>query len=311
MGAVAAAATWPFAGLYGLATRARNRRFDRGRSVTRVPVPVVSVGNLSVGGTGKTPLAGWLMAHFAARGHRPGLLLRGYGEDEVELHRRWSAGGVVVADADRVVGAGRAIEEGADVLVLDDGFQHRRLARDLDLVLLSAEQHGAVRTGRLLPRGPLRERGQGLRRAHAIIVTHRVTDPTATKAWAGETAPGVPVFAARLRPSGWMTLEGEPTPAPEAPVVALSSVADPRTFWAMLAELGVEVEDTRAYGDHYQYGPRDLEHLGAWSAGRPIATTEKDAVKLAGLGNVYVLGLEVDFGEDLPRVVAMLDGLGR
>jgi len=108
-----------------------------------------------------------------------------------------------------------------------------------------------------------------------------------------------------------LTLDGRDTAAPEGPVVALSSVADPHTFWAMLEDAGLHLEDTKAYGDHYVYRPGDLRELEAWAAGRPIVTTEKDAVKLAGLSGVWVLRLAVDFGEDQPKVAALLEGLGR
>ncbi len=290
-------------------TALRNRHYDRHRQEPAVGVPVVSVGNLTVGGTGKTPIAGWVMSFLRERGRRPGLVLRGYGNDEVALHRRWSQDGIVIVNPDRRAGARAAVAAGADVVVLDDGFQHRRLHRDLDLVLVSAEQHRAVARGRVLPRGPLREPERALRRADAVIITHRVSDPVPTRTWVQEHAPGVEVLSAALNPAGWTTLSGGSVSPPEGPVVALSSVAIPTTFWALLEGQGIATADTKAYPDHHDYTAQDIQEILAWADGRTLVTTEKDAVKLAATeaGDWRVLMLDVDFGPDLDRVTALIE----
>lgn len=166
----------PAAWLYGCAIALRNRRFDRHAAASHAaPVPVISVGNLTVGGVGKTPMVIELVHRLIALGRRPAVLTRGYGArpgraaDEVLELRSALPDTPVVVDADRVRGAAAAALQGADVVVLDDGFQHRRLRRDLDLVLVDALNPWGG--GRLLPAGRLREPLASLRRAHAVIIT--------------------------------------------------------------------------------------------------------------------------------------------
>jgi len=163
---LAAPAEW----LFGAAVRRRNRAYDRRGGERVAGLVVVSVGNLSVGGTGKTPVSAWLARLLRERGAETVLLARGYGEDELLLHRRWNPEVSVVADPDRLRGARTALRGGAAAAVLDDGFQHRALARDADVVLLSAEEGPP---GHLLPRGPFREPLAALARADAVVVTRR------------------------------------------------------------------------------------------------------------------------------------------
>lgn len=171
----------PAEGLWRLVTRLRNRRYERTGGVDVEGVDVLSVGNLAVGGTGKTPVAAWFVDVLVELGRRPALLLRGYGADEVQLHRSWSSDVPVLTGADRVQSARRARAAGADSAVLDDGFQHRRLARSLDVVLLAAED---PLPAPVLPRGPYREPPTALRRADVVIVTRRSDDPAAARSCA-------------------------------------------------------------------------------------------------------------------------------
>src|SRR5215203_5981946 len=158
------AALWPAEQIYAAAVRLRGAMYGHGLlEVTNAPVPVLAVGNVSVGGTGKTPIAAWAVAQLRERGGRPAVVLRGYGGDEPLVHRALNPDALVVCDPDRVRGARTAHAEGADCVVLDDAFQHRRLARTADWVLVSAERF--ERTGRLLPAGPLRESWRELERA--------------------------------------------------------------------------------------------------------------------------------------------------
>ncbi len=144
----------PLSWVFGAATGLRNVLFDHGVLDSQaVGVPVVSVGNLSVGGTGKTPVSAWVAAELQAAGARPAIVMRGYGDDERYVHARINPAVPVVTNPDRVAGAREAVAAGATMIVLDDAFQHRRVQRDLDLVLVAAEQGGA---GRLLRAGPLR-----------------------------------------------------------------------------------------------------------------------------------------------------------
>ena len=165
--------------LFGAVVRVRNALYDRGwLPARRAPLPVVSVGNLTVGGTGKTPVAAWIVRRLSERGHRPALVSRGYGRDELALHGRWNPAVPVVASPDRAGAAREAARRGADVAVLDDGFQHRRLARDADVVLLAAEERFP---GRMLPAGPYREPSRALRRADLIVVTRKAAPESAAE----------------------------------------------------------------------------------------------------------------------------------
>ena len=135
----------PIALAYGGAMRVRAAAYRHGwLASARLPLPSVAVGNLSIGGAGKTPLAAWIAARFAARGIRPGILLRGYGADEPLVLARLVPGAIVVTDPDRMAGAARARGAGAEVLVLDDAYQHLRVARDLNIAVVSAESAEAA-----------------------------------------------------------------------------------------------------------------------------------------------------------------------
>jgi tetraacyldisaccharide 4'-kinase len=172
MARTARAALLPLELAYGGITRLRGKLYDTGLLSTRAAsIPVLSVGNLSVGGTGKTPLSAWLADELAARGGRPAIVLRGYGGDEQEVHRVLNPGIAVVASPDRAAGVERAAAQGCDVAVLDDAFQHRRAARTADIVLVSAESWTERR--HLLPAGPWREPLAALRRASLVVVTRK------------------------------------------------------------------------------------------------------------------------------------------
>ena len=140
---------------YRAAIAARNAAYDHGWATSAVlPLPALSIGNISVGGTGKTPVAAWMAERLHTAGETPGIVLRGYGDDEADVHAMLNPSLVVIADADRVAGARAAHSRGCDVLVLDDAFQHRRARRDVDVVLASAD---VPWTTHCLPAGPLRE----------------------------------------------------------------------------------------------------------------------------------------------------------
>ncbi len=169
--------------LYRAVIAARNRRFDRGIGVHRVGVPVISIGNLSVGGTGKTPMVMHVLGVLLRAGLSPCVAMRGYtarghgdaAPDETDAYRRAFPHVPIVARPDRIVGVRALLADaaiGVDRVVLDDGFQHRQIARDLDIVLVDATPGRSVFEDRLLPRGWLREPPSALRRAAAVVLTH-------------------------------------------------------------------------------------------------------------------------------------------
>ena len=268
------------------------------------PLPVVSVGNLTVGGTGKTPFVGWLVRVLVNAGYQPAVAMRGHGGDESLLHARWNPEARVHVHRNRLQAAQAAAAEGADVVVLDDGFQHLRLARDLDLVLLAAEQRFP---GPTLPRGPYREPPAALRRADWVIVTRRVASAATAglvEAAARAAAPQARIARARLVARGWQDLEGHPAEAPPGDVLAVAGVAGPEAFSVLLGRALEGCVELLPYADHHRYGLVDVERIGQRAAGRTVVVTEKDAVKLRPHAptlpdvRVLALGVELDRGAD-------------
>ncbi len=281
----------PFAGAYWAVMKLRAAR---GRAdAVRLPLPTIAVGNLSVGGTGKTPLAAWIADYCVARGRTPGILLRGYGGDEPLVHRRLVPQAVVIANPDRVAGAVAARAQGARVLVLDDAYQLLGVERDLNIAVVSAES--AAASPWPLPAGPWREGRDALGRADLIVVTRRCASAEAARALAdrlgrrsaGEGTPGTPatpVCTARLavthlegmRSGGRQELEV----LAGRRVTAAAGIADPESFAAQLGTAGASVQLV-AYQDHHAYRREDLERLVRVAAGGDyVVVTEKDAVKL-------------------------------
>ena len=178
----------PLAGLWKAAVGLRNIGFDRGWITSHeLPLPAVAVGNLSVGGSGKTPIASWIAAHYVAQGIVPGILLSGYGRDEILVHRERVPEARVVANPDRIAAGLEAQAEGAGVLVLDDAYQLRQVWRDFNIAVVSAETSRAVRWS--LPAGPWREGVASLRRANALIVTRKRADASVAAGLAASLAP--------------------------------------------------------------------------------------------------------------------------
>lgn len=304
----------------------------------RVAAPVVSVGNLTVGGAGKTPVTRWLVDELLRRGARPAVLHGGYAADEPALHARWHPGVPVVAERDRRAGARRALDAGATVLVLDDGFQHRRLARDLDIVLVAAERWSA--RPRLLPRGPWREAPAALARADVVVVTRRTAAPEAASAVAAELgrfAPRAVPAVVALRAAGWLRWRGgapaEPGPgaveldasrragpngaatgtaaavgAPRG--VAVSGIAEPGAFLTQARASGAVLTGSLEFRDHHEYTAEDAQRIAA--AGAAVLTTAKDAVKLEALlpgVELWVLEQEVAVEAGAADLASALDDL--
>jgi tetraacyldisaccharide 4'-kinase len=295
-------ATWlllPLSALYGTVLSARNHYFERVKSaVKRTPVPVISIGNITVGGTGKTPLVIEVVRRLRAWQRRPVILTRGYrgraGElaDEVHEFHASVADVPVVVDPDRVRGAASGQREyQADCLVLDDGFQHRRLGRNLDLVLIDALNPWGG--GQVLPAGRLREPLRGLRRASAFVIT-RANQVDAVRidsiiAQLRRSAGDKPIFSAAIEPVS-ITLSSGETLAPDVlrgqRVFGVAGIGNPQTFTRLLSTLTQEPSSLRTLPDHYRYAPPDATALAAEAtrAGAAlVVTTRKDWVKLAPL----------------------------
>jgi tetraacyldisaccharide 4'-kinase len=307
---------------YRLVIAVRNAWYDAGRGVRHPGAPVISVGNITVGGTGKTPMTVWLAQYLATLGLTPAVLSRGYkaadrhAADELALIRRRCPASVTVADSDRVAAARRAVaDHAADLLVLDDGFQHRRLARDLDLVLIDATCPFGY--GRLLPRGLLREPLPNLRRAGVIVITR--ADQVAPAALdnlrdqLARLAPGAPILRAVHRIDTFTTLTGDPAPAPPAARLLLfAGIARPTAFERSMRDAGYLPAATCWFDDHHTYTAADLaalERRAAETHAEFLVTTEKDAVKLAALNIATAIPLRVvrvafDFLDDDATILA-------
>ncbi len=317
---------------YAAALRLRSEAYAAGlfRS-RRLPRPVVSVGNLTVGGTGKTPMAVHLARWFMGRGKRVAILSRGYGGslegktrivtdgreiflspeeagDEPYLMAFSLPGAMVVIGTDRYRAGCLALERlEPDIFILDDGFQHLRLERDLNILLLGCAR--PFGNGRTLPAGALREPVSAAGRADLIIFTRCTSKnpPLST---------GKPWCAASHRLTGVIPLEGGVT-QPLSSLgglkgVAFAGIAEPAAFFGSLQREGLDPAATHAFPDHCRYGETEIAallKLRDECSADYLITTGKDAVKLAPyrerLGNVYAAGLELEFADPGPLHAAL------
>lgn len=279
------------AAVYGIAVWLRAAGFRCGLyRVRRCRVPVISIGNLTTGGTGKTPLVAWLAGWCRSQGWQAGLLSRGYrsdesgNNDEKRLLDQLCPGVPHLQQPDRVSAARTAIDEHhCNVLLLDDGFQHRRLHRNLDLVLIDATCPFGY--GRLLPRGLLREPPSALARSSLVVLTRaeqvtpeeRETLHDRLVQLAGHDR----VVAVAFRATGLINSIGETgslEQALELPVAAFCGIGNPAAFFNSL-----ETVVTRSFDDHHTYTDDDLDSLGRWAnehGARALVTTRKDLVKI-------------------------------
>ncbi|HEX8201339.1 MAG TPA: tetraacyldisaccharide 4'-kinase [Isosphaeraceae bacterium] len=308
---------------YRVGVAVRNRSFDRGgKAVHHVPVPVVSVGNLTLGGTGKTPTVEWVARWFRTRDVRVAILSRGYGQaeginDEGRVLEENLPDVPHLQDPDRVRSARIAVAElETELIVLDDGFQHRRLGRDLDLVLLDALDPFGL--GRMFPRGLLREPVASLRRAGVVVLSRADLVDEATRRairTEAERRAGPLAWAeARHAPRDLIDADGRSSPLdrlPDRPVAAFCGIGNPAGFRRTLEGMGIAVVGFRTFPDHHAYSRRDVEELAGWVRDRGAGlalTTQKDLVKLrtATLGSVPLCALRI--GLDVLSGESVLDG---
>lgn len=313
---------------YAAGVGVRNWRYDGGKRSLRVPVPAVCVGNLTLGGTGKTPMVEYVARVFREAEKQVAILSRGYGiaaggNDEALVLEENLPDVPHLQGADRVALANTAIEElESEVLVLDDGFQHRRLYRDLDIVLLDATR--PIHREYLFPRGLLRESVNGLKRAGFAVFTRcdqvSAESLAEQRAWLTERFPALPQATCVHRPTELLGPNGA-TESVELLkgklVVGFCGIGNPDSFRRTLTDLGATVIDFRTYPDHHAYTREDVDALRAWAGKLPadavIATTQKDWVKLriGELANrpLWAVRVGVEFISGEPELRAKLEGV--
>ncbi len=254
----------------------------------RSKATVICVGNLTLGGAGKTPVSIAILERLRARGVEAHALSRGYGGSkrgplrvERERHTYRQVGdeplllarmGPTWVAKSKIAGAKAAVRQGAEALVMDDGFQNPTLAKDLSLVLIDAE--AGLGNGRVFPAGPLRENARGaLKRADAVVVVSAGPEPDMRAAWRNYLPQGTPVLIASLQPSA---------PPPPSPVFAFAGIARPQKFFDALMRAGADLKATTTFPDHHVYTKADLANLrdNARRRNALLLTTEKDLVRI-------------------------------
>ncbi|MDQ6651216.1 MAG: tetraacyldisaccharide 4'-kinase, partial [Acidobacteriota bacterium] len=318
-------------------------------TVSKLPVPVVSVGNVTTGGTGKTPLVEWVCSAIASLGLHAGeregkeicVLTRGYGRSNPKTQVVVSNGAELLAGereagdepfllAENLVGiaavisnsnraaAGRwAIEKWTtEVFVLDDGFQHLPLSRDLDIVIVDATNPWGG--GGLLPYGRLRESPRCLSRADCVVITRaeQVPDLTTIKEAVQQFVGEAPIFSSRMLTSGIRRVDcasGDRQGALTQPVGAFCGVGNPESFFEHLRREGLQLAFTRTFADHHRYKQSEFDTLvkdAVAQGARSLITTAKDAIKLKSFNfgiPCYVLEIEILIDEE-ERLVEIIRG---
>jgi len=293
--------------LYSGSMHLRNRYYDNPDNRLSVDLPVISIGNLTWGGTGKTPIVAWLARYLVEKGRKPAIVSRGYGGqagrgpvtvsrgqgplcsaevcgDEPFWLAKTLAGVSIYCGSDRQAGATAARAAGDDVVILDDGFQHRRLSRDLDIVLVDSSQ--PFGNGKLIPAGVLREPLHGLARADVILLTRSTVSDTharledTIRRYNAE----VPILLSGHRAAGFIDLQGSEAARPSR-AVAFCGIGNPERFRQDLQALGIEIVSFHARRDHQRYRTEEIDTLArlASQSGAMLVTTEKDLARLSSL----------------------------
>jgi tetraacyldisaccharide 4'-kinase len=314
---------------YRIAIAARNLGYDTGvlRS-HRLRVPVISVGNVTTGGTGKTPLVIWLCRMLESKHRKAAILTRGYkarsgtAGDEPAMLARACPQTRVIVDADRVRGGARAIDEyEADVLVMDDGFQHRRLKRDLDIVAIDATRPFGY--DRVLPAGLLREPKEAIRRAHAVVITRydnvTIGEIDRLVAEIQNINPNAAIAKARhshpcARTISRVDIAMEDVRAKK--VFAFCGIGNPEAFLNRLRDDGIDIAGSMIYNDHHEFIASDIDDIcnaARKAQAELILSTEKDWVKTAlfilekkDITFAYMV-LELEFSEGTAKIERLVD----
>jgi tetraacyldisaccharide 4'-kinase len=337
----------PLSAIYGAVTRTRLAAYRRGLFLTsKLPVPVISVGNMTTGGTGKTPLVEWVCRTLAGAGASEGrkicVLTRGYGRANPEtqvvvsngdellagereagdepflLARNLLGIAAVISNPNRVTAGKWAIENlDAKLFVLDDGFQHLRLARDLNIVTIDATNPWGG--GGLLPYGRLREPMSGLSRADCVVITRadQAEDLTSMKQAVQRLVGEAPIFTSRMLTSGIKRVDGEvfdKATLVSQPVGAFCGVGNPESFFTHLSREGYHVAFTHAFADHHHYKQSELDALVEEAKAHGVSvfmTTAKDAIKLRSFNMglpCSVLEIRISIDEEAHLVEVIRDG---
>jgi len=322
---------WPFSVLYGWIVRTRVWLYQAGwLKQKRLKAPVISVGNLTVGGTGKTPMVIWLAEKFLAEGKRVAILSRGYRgkkgtSDEIELMKFRLQGRVSFGVGKNRFAEGKRLEsrQPVDIFLLDDGFQHLQLARDLDILLMDSSC--SLHAEWLLPAGPLREPLSSMARANLVVFTRAETVPGTMEAI--RKLSKFPVFAASTSLLGFRRLGGDiPLQTKEkigaGPFFAFCGLGNPDAFFHDLRNWGLAICGQTTFPDHHRYTLRDVSLIteaGKTARASAFVTTEKDAQNLSpqsfGELPVYICSIEfevspeADFRNILNQIVASRSGV--
>jgi tetraacyldisaccharide 4'-kinase len=311
---------WPASKLYGIGVSLRTQLYASGLlKKTRLKATVISVGNLSVGGTGKTPLVIWLAEKLLEQGQRVAILTRGYrgtagSSDEVEVMRLRLQNRVVFGVGKNRFAEGQRIEshQAIDIFLLDDGFQHLQLARDLDIVLIDASR---PMTQQLLPAGPMREPLSALTRAGIIIFTR--TENTAGAKEAIQRLANLPIFSASTRLVGFRRLDDEGSLQTVAelrsgPFFVFCGIGNPEAFVRDLQRWGITPAGHMFFADHHRYTLEDvqaIEQAARRVGASGLLTTEKDSCNLSGLTfpslPVYVSVIDMEMSGETDFLAAI------
>jgi tetraacyldisaccharide 4'-kinase len=311
---------WPASKLYGIGVSLRTQLYASGLlKQKRLKATVISVGNLSVGGTGKTPLVIWLAEKLLEQGQRVAILTRGYrgtagSSDEVEVMRSRLQNRVVFGVGKNRFAEGQRIEshQAIDIFLLDDGFQHLQLARDLDIVLIDASR---PMTQQLLPAGPMREPLSALTRAGIIIFAR--TENTAGAKEAIQRLANLPIFTASTRSLGFRRIgsEGPLQTVAElgsGPFFVFCGIGNPEAFVRDLQRWGITPAGHMFFADHHRYTLEDvqaIEHAARRVVANGLLTTEKDSCNLSGLTfpslPVYVSGIDMEISGETDFLAAI------
>ena len=278
------------------------------RRTHKMSVPVVSVGNITLGGTGKTPFTMFLANHFSDNGKKPAVLIRGYGDDERRMLCDELPDVPIFVGQDRVSSARTAITNGRDVLLLDDGFQHRRIARDLNILMLDSDSLSG--DGSLFPRGTFREPVSSLKRADVVVLSKIDKLNGSEKEEAMQKlkalAPGKVLVTARHKPVFLNDVTGTVYSAESLngrTVCLVSGIADPGYFALEVKNLGADIVERLDCADHHDYSQKDIDRIYTVISDQDIeriVTTKKDYVKMQRLDlsrieeKLFILDIEMD-----------------